>query len=178
MTLVAKSNLTKIAPILLAVAVVLLVSPRLAEAATGTVDIRLAKVGAFVGVGRASGTLHFQGRNYPLNISGITAGTIGVGLTHLRGHAYHLRYAGDIGGNYTVASVSVAVVAGIKVARLQNSHSMSTCNWKVHKPASSLASPRVGLASPYADSPGLCGPFDLAQSQTVAKQLSSSLPDI
>ena len=71
-TLVAKSNLTKIAPILLAVAVALLVSSRLAEAATGTVDIRLAKVGAFVGLGRARGTLHFQGHNYPLNISGIT----------------------------------------------------------------------------------------------------------
>jgi len=123
-TLVAKSNLTKIAPILLAVAVALLVSSRLAEAATGTVDIRLAKVGAFVGLGRAKGTLHLQGRNYPLNISGITAGTIGLGLTRLRGHAYHLRYAADIVGNYTVASVSMAVVAGIKVARLQNSHSI------------------------------------------------------
>ena len=119
----AKSNLTKIAPILLAIAM-LLVSSRLAEAATGTVDIRLAKVGAFVGFGRATGTLHFQGHKYPLDISGITIGTIGLGVTHLRGHAYHLRYAADIGGNYTVASVSVAVVAGIKVARLQNSHSI------------------------------------------------------
>ena len=119
----AKSNLTKIAPILLAMAM-LLVSSRLAEAATGTVDIRLAKVGAVVGFGRATGTLHFQGHKYPLDISGITIGTIGLGVTHLRGHAYHLRYAADIGGNYTVASVSVAVVAGIKVARLQNSHSI------------------------------------------------------
>lgn len=120
MILVAKNKIAKIAQILLAVTVVLLASSRLAEAATGTVDVKLAKVGAFVGLGRATGTLHFEGRKYRLYISGITAGTIGVGFTHLRGHAYNLRRASDIGGNYTAASVSVAVVGGIKVARLQN----------------------------------------------------------
>lgn len=106
-----------------AMAVVLMASSRLAEARTGTVSLRLAKAAVLLGVGRATGTLHFEGRNYRLEVSGITAGTIGVGVVHLRGHAYHLRSAADIGGHYTVASVSAAIIGGIKTARLQHSHS-------------------------------------------------------
>jgi hypothetical protein len=113
----------KIAPILLA-AVALLPSSRLAEAATGTVNIRVAKAGLLVGVTRADGSLHFLGRNYRLRINGITAGTVGVALIRLTGHAYHLRYAADIVGNYTVISVSLAVGGGAKVARLQKPNSI------------------------------------------------------
>jgi hypothetical protein len=115
---------TKISLALLAVAVVLVASPRLAEANSGTVDIRIAKAGFFFGLGRVSGTMHFEGHNYRLNVSGITAGTIGLALAHLRGQAYHLRSAADITGNYTVASVGLAVAGGKKVARLQNINSI------------------------------------------------------
>jgi len=114
---------TRLGSIALLVAVALLASSRLADAGTGVVHLRLAKAGVVLGVGRATGTLHFEGRNYRLTVSGITAGTIGVGLVRLNGHAHHLRSAADIGGHYTVASVSVAVVGGVKTARLQHSHS-------------------------------------------------------
>jgi hypothetical protein len=94
-----------------------------ADAGTGTIDITLRKVGLVIGLGRASGTLHFHGRNYPLSISGLSVGTIGIARTHLKGHAYNLRSAADIVGSYTAASVSAAVAGGLKVARLQNSNS-------------------------------------------------------
>lgn len=109
--------------IVLAAAMALPASSRLAEARTGTVDLRLAKAGIVLGVGKATGTLHFEGQNYRLEVSGITAGTIGVGIIHLHGHAHHLRSAADIAGHYTVASASVAIVGGAKTARLQHSHS-------------------------------------------------------
>ena len=115
---------TKVSLALLAVAVVMVASPRLAEASSGTVDIRIAKAGVFFGFGRVSGALHFEGHNYRLNVSGITAGTIGLALAHLRGQAHHLRSAADITGTYTVASVGLAVAGGKKVARLQNINSM------------------------------------------------------
>jgi hypothetical protein len=119
----ARRRSTRLGPIALVVAAALLASCRLAEAATGSVHLRLAKAGVVIGVGRATGSLHFEGRNYRLTVSGITAGTIGIGLVRLTGHAYHLRSAADIGGHYTVASVSLAVVGGVKTARLQHSHS-------------------------------------------------------
>jgi hypothetical protein len=114
---------TRVISIVLAVAIGLIASSRFAEARTGTVHLTLAKAGIVLGVGRATGTLHFEGRNYALEVSGITAGTIGVGLVRLKGHAHHLRSAADIAGHYTVASVSAAIVGGIKTARLQHSHS-------------------------------------------------------
>lgn len=106
-----------------AVAVAFLALSPLAHAASGTISIRAAKAGVVFGVTKAKGTLHFQGQDYPLSIGGITAGTVGIGVTRLRGHAYNLRSPADVVGNYTVTSVSVAVVGGGKVARLQNSYS-------------------------------------------------------
>jgi hypothetical protein len=119
----AEGQSRKVVSIVLAMAVALMASSRRAEARTGIVSLRLTKAAVVLGVGRATGTLHFEGRNYRLEVSGITAGTIGVGIVHLRGHAYHLQSAADIGGHYTVASVSAAIVGGIKTARLQHSHS-------------------------------------------------------
>jgi hypothetical protein len=109
--------------IVLATAIALIASSRLAEARTGTVDLRLAKAGIVLGVGKATGTLHFEGHTYRLTVSGITAGTIGLGVVRLHGHVHNLRSAADIAGHYTVASASVAIVGGIKTARLQHSHS-------------------------------------------------------
>jgi hypothetical protein len=80
--------------------------------------------------------LHFDGHNYAVRISGITAGTIGVGVTRFTGHAYNMRSASDIVGNYTVTSVSAAVGGGEKVARLHNSRG------QVHL---QLRGPQIGL---------------------------------
>src|ERR1700741_677613 len=95
-----------------------------AHAAAGTVHIHFAKAGLFVGVGGASGVLHFHGQDYALDISGLSIGTIGLGRTELTGHAHNLRHAADINGSYTAVSVSMAIGGGRKVARLQNSNNM------------------------------------------------------
>jgi hypothetical protein len=93
--------------------------PSLAE--TGTVRMKITKVGFIVGVGGGSGTLHFQGHNYPLSIGGVSVGTIGAASADLVGRASHLSRPDDIVGTYTSVSASVAVAGGGKVARLQNS---------------------------------------------------------
>lgn len=122
--LAAKDRSIKIGLMLFAVAVALLASSPLAQAGTGTINVRVAKAGLLVGFTRADGFLHFDGRDYRLSVSGITAGTVGVGFTRLRGHAYHIRSPADVVGNYIVTSVSASVVGGRKVARLQNSSSI------------------------------------------------------
>jgi len=113
---------TKICSIMLAASIMLLAAPSLADADTGTVHLTFAKAAIFVGVGRAKGTLRFHHRDYPLRISGVSAGSIGLGVTKLRGHAHNLRYAADIAGNYLAVSTGIAVVGGAKVARLLNSN--------------------------------------------------------
>jgi hypothetical protein len=108
----------------LAIAVALLALSTVAHAATGRINVKVAKAGLVFGVTKANGTLHFQGRDYPISISGITVGTVGIGLIRLNGHAYHLRSAADIVGSYRVTSVSATLVGGGKVARLQNASSV------------------------------------------------------
>jgi hypothetical protein len=105
-----------------AVVVLLAGSSAPADAGTGTLRISFAKAGLFVGAGTARGTLHFQGRTYPLSIKGVSVGTVGVALTRLTGHAYNLRHAADIVGSYSAVSAGIAVAAGAKVARLRHSN--------------------------------------------------------
>jgi hypothetical protein len=89
---------------------------------TGSVRLKITKVGFIVGVGGGSGTLHFRGHNYRLSIGGVSAGTIGVAGAELVGTAAHLRTAQDIAGTYSAVSAGVAVAAGAKAVTLQNAN--------------------------------------------------------
>jgi len=91
-------------------------------AETGSVRIKVTKVGFIVGVGGGSGTLTFRGKNYRLRIGGVSAGTIGVAGADLVGTASNLRTAADIAGTYSAASAGIAVAGGGKAATLQNSN--------------------------------------------------------
>jgi hypothetical protein len=89
---------------------------------TGSVRLKITKVGFIVGVGGGSGTLHFKGKNYRLSIGGVSAGTIGAAGADLVGTASNLRTAADIAGTYSAVSAGVAVAGGAKAATLQNAN--------------------------------------------------------
>lgn len=101
-------------------AVILTGAPSQSNADTGSVRLKVTKVGFIVGVGGGSGTLAFKGRQYRLSLSGVSAGTIGVAGADLVGTATNLRVAQDIAGTYSAASAGLAVAAGAKVVTLQN----------------------------------------------------------
>ena len=90
-------------------------------AATGSVRLKVSKVGFIVGVGGGSGTLTFKGKHYRLNVSGVSAGTIGVAGADLVGTASNLRTAADIVGTYSAVSGGIAIGGGAKAVTLQNS---------------------------------------------------------
>jgi hypothetical protein len=97
-------------------------TPTRSYADTGTVRLKISKVGFIVGVGGGSGVLHFKGRSYRLSISGVSVGTIGVSGMDLVGTASNLRTAADIAGTYSALSAGIAVAGGGKVATLQNAN--------------------------------------------------------
>ena len=103
-------------------AVMLTGAPSRSYAETGSVRLKITKVGFIVGVGGGSGTLTFKGRQYRLRIGGVSAGTIGAAGADLVGTASNLRTAADIAGNYSAVSAGVAVAGGAKAATLQNSN--------------------------------------------------------
>jgi lipid-binding SYLF domain-containing protein len=92
-----------------------------AEAATGFVSLHIASAGFIFGVTGGSGTLSFEGRQYPLTIGGISAGAlIGASATDLVGTAYHLHQPGDIAGVYSAIGAGLSVAGGRQVAQLTN----------------------------------------------------------
>jgi hypothetical protein len=103
-------------------AVMLTGAPSRSYAETGSVRLKITKVGFIVGVGGGSGTLTFKGRQYRLRIGGVSAGTIGAAGADLVGTASNLRTAADIAGSYSAVSAGVAVAGGAKAATLRNSN--------------------------------------------------------
>jgi hypothetical protein len=103
-------------------AVMLTSVPSRSYAETGSVRMRISKVGFIVGVGGGSGTLTFRGHHYRLSIGGVSVGTIGAAGADLVGTASNLRTAQDIVGTYSAASAGIAVAGGAQAATLQNSN--------------------------------------------------------
>ena len=100
-------------------AVVAFVPP--AEAATGSIALHIASAGFIFGVTGGSGTLSFEGRQYPLSVGGISAGAlIGASATDLIGTASHLHSPGDIAGIYSAIGAGLSVAGGRQVAQLTN----------------------------------------------------------
>jgi len=117
----ALNRLKVCAGILLAM-LMLMSAPSQSYAASGTVHLKISKVGFIIGVGGGSGTLTFHGKTYHLSIGGVSAGTIGVAGAELVGTATHLRTAEDIVGSYSAASAGLAVAGGAKAVTLQNAN--------------------------------------------------------
>jgi hypothetical protein len=66
--------------------------------------LRLSQGGFALGIGisRGSGTLTYRGKNYPVRISGLSVGRVGVTSTTASGDVFNLRHLQDFNGHYTV----------------------------------------------------------------------------
>jgi hypothetical protein len=92
-----------------------------AEAATGSIAIKIVSAGFIFGVSGGSGILTFQGQQFPLSIGGISAGaTIGASGTDLVGTASHLHQPSDIEGIYSAIGAGLSVAGGRSAAQLSN----------------------------------------------------------
>ena len=96
----------------------------LASHAAGTPDATLDISGsrAAVGIGyvQASGTLHFQGQNYPVRVHGFTIGEVGGGAITATGDVYNLGKLSDLDGNYVAVSAGAALGDGGGGTTMQN----------------------------------------------------------
>jgi hypothetical protein len=106
------------------IALGLLISPSYSQAPSpsGTIRIEIVSGGFIIGGSSGSGTLTYQGKQYPLGIGGLSIGlTIGLAKTELIGRVYNLRNISDIAGTYTAGEAGLAIAGGRKIARLRNS---------------------------------------------------------
>jgi len=77
-----------------------------------TIHFHGGSVGFIVGVGGASGYVSFHGERYPIDVSGLKLGTIGVSSYDVDGQVYNLRHLSDIEGTYSAGEASATAGAG------------------------------------------------------------------
>ncbi len=91
------------------------------NAASGRIQIDVGTVGWFFGGSSGSGTLFFNGKSHPLNVTGLNAGlTFGISKTRLEGTVRNLRRAEDAAGTYAAVSAGAAVAGGRRAIVMRN----------------------------------------------------------
>jgi hypothetical protein len=77
-------------------------------------------VGFIVGVGGGSGYIEYHHVRYPIDVSGLKVGTIGVSSYEVDGRVFNLRHLEDIEGTYGAGEASATAGAGAGELDLSN----------------------------------------------------------
>jgi len=78
-------------------------------------------VAAGIGWSWGSGTLTYQGKQYPISVEGLSAGgTVGGASYTASGDVFNLKSLDDFDGNYTAATAGITVGGGAAGTAMQN----------------------------------------------------------
>ena len=95
-------------------------APIFAAGPDPTVRITGKSVGAGVGISWGNGILTYNGEEYPLTITGISAGEIGVASVELSGSVSNLKNLDDFNGNYTALTAGATLAGGAGALTMRN----------------------------------------------------------
>lgn len=102
----------------------LLFAVTLVDAAEETPDATLKLSGGSIAVGLGvswgSGTLSYQGKDYPISVTGVSVGALGATKLEAEGRVYNLERLEDFDGNYAAAGAEATVAEGASVVTMQN----------------------------------------------------------
>jgi len=85
-----------------------------------TIELREGAVAAGIGFSWGSGTLTFKGKTYPVSVSGLSVGSVGISRASASGNVFGLKDIKDFDGNYTAAAAGAAVGGGGGVTTMRN----------------------------------------------------------
>ena len=91
-----------------------------AQAPDGVIELSGGSVAAGIGFSWGSGTLVFQGKRYPLKVSGLSLASVGVTDYTAAGQVTGLRTAQDINGVYTSVAAGATLGGGGNIAAMKN----------------------------------------------------------
>ncbi len=90
------------------------------SAPDATIDFHGGKVAFIAGVNWGGGTLHYKGKNIPLQVSGLSVGAVGAAKFDATGQVYNLKQISDIEGTYAAGAASATVGGGAGITEMQN----------------------------------------------------------
>jgi hypothetical protein len=98
-----------------------------AEEKTPDATLRLSggSVAAGVGINWGGGTLTFKGKEYPVDVKGLSVGDVGVTKIEASGKVYNLKSLDDFNGNYTAAAGGVTAAGGASGAVMKNQNGVT-----------------------------------------------------
>jgi hypothetical protein len=97
------------------------------KAPDATLKLSAGSVSAGIGISWGSGTLTYQGKDYPITVSGLSVGDVGATKIEASGTIVGLKTLDDFDGNYTSVGVGATVAGGGDVLAMTNQNGV-----KVH----------------------------------------------
>jgi len=92
-----------------------------AKQPVGKVSIEEKQFALLVGGSKGSGSLTFEGREYPFKLTGLSAGIkVGISKMSATGEVYDLKKVSQFPGTYTKLDASIALSGGLGGLRLKN----------------------------------------------------------
>src|SRR6185436_5660945 len=85
-----------------------------------TLKLSAGSIAVGVGVNWGSGTLTYKGKEYPVDVKGLSVGDVGVSKIEASGKVYNLKKIEDFDGNYTALGAGAAVAGGGGVVTMKN----------------------------------------------------------
>jgi hypothetical protein len=94
--------------------------PTSAQVPDGVIELSGGSVAAGIGFSWGSGTLIFQGKRYPLKVSGFTLASVGITDYTAAGNVTGLQTAQDISGVFTSVAAGATLGGGGNIAAMRN----------------------------------------------------------
>jgi hypothetical protein len=91
-----------------------------AQTPDGVIELSGGAVAIGLGYSWGSGTLIFQGKRYPLKVSGISVASVGITDYTAAGSVENLKTPQDIAGNYTAVAAGGTLGGGGGVSAMKN----------------------------------------------------------
>lgn len=85
-----------------------------------TVKLTSGSVAVGIGYSWGDGVLTYQGKEYPISVSGLSLGKVGITSATASGDVYHLTKLEDFNGNYTAAGAGVTLAGGGTAVAMKN----------------------------------------------------------
>ncbi len=90
------------------------------KAPDATLQLNQGSVAVGIGFSWGGGTLTYRGKRYPVDVDGLTVGSVGVSKATASGSVYNLKKLEDFNGTYTAVGAGATVAGGGSVATMRN----------------------------------------------------------
>jgi hypothetical protein len=80
----------------------------------GSIKFESTSIAAGIGVSWGNGTFSFQGKDYPISISGLGLGAVGIAKVNATGDVMNLTKPEDVAGTYVGITGGIAIAVGQK----------------------------------------------------------------